>query len=396
MPSFRYVATTATGQKQEGTLSAADARAAGRSLRAQGLLPLDIRSVGPIWSPSLPGRQTLKPSELAVLTRQLATLLGSGVRIEDALAAVGRQSGGRLAALTTELRTTILEGRSLASALMKHPRVFDIFYVSSVRAGETAGRLSAVMAHLAAHVETRSRNRNSVQLALIYPAILALVSVAVVIALLVFVVPDIVRVFASRGADLPALTRGLIAVSDGLLLWWPWMLASLAVIGTAAWHMLRRPAARLTWHQTLLRVPLVRQGAALQFAGTLATLTQSGVALDDALAAAARTVGNLAYRAILEQVSTAVRDGAALSQAMAQHSAFPPVMITMVASGEAGGSLPAALARHAEETAHTLNATVKALVGLVEPLVLLVMGGIVMLLVLAILLPIVNLNTLVS
>ncbi|MGZ2256655.1 type II secretion system F family protein [Roseobacter sp. A03A-229] len=344
----------------------------------------------------MPGRQTLKPSELAVLTRQLATLLGSGVRIEDALAAVGRQSGGRLAALTTELRTTILEGRSLASALVKHPRVFDVFYVSSVRAGETAGRLSAVMAHLAAHVETRSRNRNSVQLALIYPAILALVSVAVVIALLVFVVPDIVRVFASRGADLPTLTRGLIAVSDGLLLWWPWMLASLAVIGTAASHMLRRPAARLTWHQTLLRVPLVRQGAALQFAGTLATLTQSGVALDDALAAAARTVGNLAYRAIVEQVSTAVRDGAALSQAMAQHSAFPPVMITIVASGEAGGSLPAALARHAEETAHTLNAAVKALVGLVEPLVLLVMGGIVMLLVLAILLPIVNLNTLVS
>lgn len=396
MPGFRFVATTAGGQRQEGKITATSQQAAIRSLRAQGLLPLDVKAVGRPISFSLPTRTPLKPSELAVLTRQLATLLDSGVRIEDALMAVGRQSGTRLAVLTTDMRATILDGHSLAAALAKHPQVFDVFYIASVRAGETAGRLAAVMTHLAAHVETRSRNRNSVQLALIYPAILALVSVAVVVALLVFVVPDIVRVFASRGAALPGLTRALIALSDGLLVWWPWILALLSVVTGAAWQALRRDTARQWLHQTLLRVPLVRQMAAVQFSGTLATLTQSGVALDDALTAAAGTVGNLTYRATLKEIATAVRDGAALSQAMARHRVFSPVMITMVASGEAGGSLPGALARHAKDTSQRLDATIKALVGLVEPLVLLVMGGVVMLLVLAILLPIVNLNNLVG
>ncbi|WP_300019261.1 type II secretion system F family protein [uncultured Roseobacter sp.] len=396
MPGFRFVATTADGQRQEGNITATSQQAAIRSLRARGLLPLEVKAARRGVSLSLPARTSLKPSELAVLTRQLATLLGSGVRIEDALAAVGRQSGVRLSSLTADMRATILDGRSLAAALAKHPRAFDGFYIASVRAGETAGRLAAVLTHLAAHVETRSRNRNSVQLALIYPAILALVSVAVVIALLMFVVPDIVRVFARRGAELPGLTRALIALSDGLLVWWPWMLGLLSLMAGAVWQALRQTAARQRLHQALLRMPLVRQIAAVQFSGTLATLTQSGVALDDALAAAARTVSNLTYRGILSQVTTAVRDGTALSQAMARHRVFSPVMITMVASGEAGGSLPDALARHAEDTSHRLDATIKALVGLVEPLVLLVMGGIVMLLVLAILLPIVNLNTLVG
>ncbi|MEM9639522.1 MAG: type II secretion system F family protein, partial [Pseudomonadota bacterium] len=233
-------------------------------------------------------------------------------------------------------------------------------------------------------------------LALIYPAILALVSLAVVIALLVFVVPDIVRVFASRGADLPALTRGLIALSDGILIWWPWMLALLLGVVVLIWRALSVPRLRLDWHRFLLRSRLVRQMSASQFAGTLATLTQSGVTLDDALEAATGTVGNLAYRNTLKQVAGAVRDGSALSRALAAHTVFSPMMVTMVASGEAGGTLPRTLARYAEDTAQALNAMVKALVGLVEPLVLLVMGGIVMLLVLAILLPIVNLNNLVG
>ncbi|MGC3939107.1 type II secretion system F family protein [Roseobacter sp. EG26] len=395
MPRFQYIAATNSGETQRGKLEAADIQTATSVLRSRNLIPLDVKQTEFAVLPSIAIRKSVSPGELAVLTRQLATLLESGVRIDDALTAIARQSGARLAGMIDGLKTDIVEGQSLAAALSKHPKIFDAFYVSSVRAGEAAGKLGAVMGHLADHVESKSRNKNSVQLALIYPAILAVVSLAVVIALLVFVVPDIVRVFASRGADLPGLTLGLIALSDGILIWWPYLVAGLLAAAFAIWRALQVPRLHMTWHRILLRTRLVRQIAATQFAGTLATLTQSGVSLDDALAAASGTVSNLAYRATLTEVSNAVRDGAALSQALSSHGIFSPMMITMVASGEAGGSLPLSLARYAQDTALSLNAIVKALVGLVEPLVLLVMGGVVMLLVLAILLPIVNLNNLV-
>ena len=396
MPVFHYVAATASGQARRGTLQAENASAAAKTLRERKLVPVELKQargkVTFVWSP----RKSLSQAELTVLTRQLATLLESGVRVEEALTAIARQSGPLLSGIAADLRTHILEGQSFAAALARHPKSFDSFYASSVRAGEGAGRLGAVMGHLAEHVEAKSRNKSSIQLALIYPAILALVSLAVVIALLVFVVPDIVRVFASRGADLPALTRGLIALSDGILIWWHWMLALLLGVMVLIWRALSVPRLRLDWHRFLLRSRLVRQMSASQFAGTLATLTQSGVTLDDALEAATGTVGNLAYRKTLKQVAGAVRDGSALSRALAAHTVFSPMMVTMVASGEAGGTLPRTLARYAEDTAQALNAMVKALVGLVEPLVLLVMVGIVTLLVLAILLPIVNLNNLVG
>ncbi|WP_298914523.1 type II secretion system F family protein [uncultured Roseobacter sp.] len=395
MPRFQYIAATNSGETQRGKLEAADIQTATSVLRSRNLIPLDVKQTELAALPSIVIRKSVSPGELAILTRQLATLFESGVRIDDALTAIARQSGARVAGMIDGLKTDIVEGQSLAAALSKHPKIFDAFYVSSVRAGEAAGKLGAVMGHLADHVESRSRNKNSIQLALIYPAILAVVSLAVVIALLVFVVPDIVRVFTSRGADLPGLTLVLIALSDGILIWWPHLIAGLLAAAFAIWRALQVPRLHMTWHRISLRTRLVRQIAATQFAGTLATLTQSGVSLDDALAAASGTVSNLAYRATLTEVSNAVRDGAALSQALSSHGIFSPMMITMVASGEAGGSLPLSLARYAQDTALSLNAIVKALVGLVEPLVLLVMGGIVMLLVLAILLPIVNLNNLV-
>lgn len=396
MPGFRYVAATDTGQIRRGQIEAPDIQAATRALRSKGFIPTDVTAANRRPSFALPARKSMSQAELALFSRQTATLLGSGVRIEDALAAIARQSGARLADVASALRAGILDGRSYATVLADHPRTFDGFYIASVRAGESAGRLGAVMGHLADNVEARSRNKSSVQLALIYPAILALVSLAVVTALLVFVVPDIVRVFASRGAELPALTRGLIWVSEALVAGWPWIIAVLTSVIIAIWRGLRVPKIRMGWHRKLLRTRLHRQIAATQFAGTLATLTQSGVTLNDALQAAVGTVGNLAYRDTLRTVSAAVRDGASLSQSMASHDVFSPMMVTMVASGETGGSLPRTLARYAQDTSQALDAMIKALVGLVEPLVLLVMGGIVMLLVLAILLPIVNLNTLVS
>ena len=233
-------------------------------------------------------------------------------------------------------------------------------------------------------------------LALIYPAILIAVSVAVVIALLVFVLPDIVRVFAARGAELPPLTRAMIALSEGLSRYGAILVLVLAGIVGGALVLLRKPGARRVLDRGIWRLGLARQVVLVQFTGTLATLTQSGVTLTDALTAATSTVSNLEARATLTQVTHDVREGAALSRALAAQSGFPPMMITMIASGEASGSLPALLGRFWQDQSQTLQARIKTLVGLVEPLVLLLMGGVVMLLVLAILLPIVNLNTLVG
>lgn len=400
MARFRYRAVDASGVIQRGKLSADDLPRARTALRARGFLPLSVRAIKPGLglSLSLTGlrRQGLSCPALALLTRQLATLISSGVRIEGALLAISRQAAPRMAQLCTDLRMAIVDGRSLAAAMSDHPAVFDGYFLASVRAGETAGRLGPVLTHLAGQVEAQQQNRQNIGLALIYPAILLLVSLSVVTALLVFVLPDIVKVFAARGADLPGLTIALISLSDGLIRWGPLAALGIVAAGIGAWQALKVPNVQMRWHRLIGRNRLSRQISTVQFAGTLATLTQSNVALSDALGSAGETVGNLAMRAILQEVTRAVRDGTSLSRALAAHWQFPPMMITIIASGEAGGSLPDTLGMFATDQSRALAAMVKTLVGLVEPLILMLMGGFVMALVLAILLPIINLNNLVG
>ena len=401
MTRFRYRAVDAAGRACKGQLDAPDASAARGTLRAQGLLPTQVAvargarlslSLGQeLWS-----ARRISPADVALFTRQMATLISGGVQIEAALGAVAAQSPPRLAALCQATRRTILDGGSLSAALTAQSGRFDRFYLTSVQSGEVSGQLGAVFSHLADHVEAGQRHRQTVTLALIYPAILIAVSVAVVIALLVFVLPDIVRVFAARGAELPPLTRAMIALSEGLSRYGAILVLVLAGIVGGALVLLRKPGARRVLDRGIWRLGLARQVVLVQFTGTLATLTQSGVTLTDALTAATSTVSNLEARATLTQVTHDVREGAALSRALAAQSGFPPMMITMIASGEASGSLPALLGRFWQDQSQTLQARIKTLVGLVEPLVLLLMGGVVMLLVLAILLPIVNLNTLVG
>ena len=321
--------------------------------------------------------------------------------MEEALRTVADQTRQpAVSALLLNLRASILDGRSFAQALDEAPEVFGDYYRASVAAGEASGRLGQVMDHLAGFVEARARNRQTVQLALLYPAILGLVSLAVIVALLTFVVPDIVRVFTSRGADLPLLTRGLIGLSDAATSWGLPALAGLAAIVAAVAALLRRPAVRCRWHRLLATVPPMRgfvlKSNAAQFAGTMATLTVSRVPLVDALAAAAATVPNLHVRAQVEAAAVRVREGMALSRSLAAANVFPPMLIAMVSSGEASGAMGETLTRAADAQSRELGALVAALVALVEPGVLLLMGGIVMLLVLAILLPIVNLNDLVG
>lgn len=392
MAVFAYRAVDGQGAAQRGTLEAETVVAARKSLRDQDLLPIQVDPVRTVK----PGR--LPPKTLALVTRQLATLIGGDVRIEEALSTVAQEATPKAAAVLAALRSAVLDGRSFGQALGDHPAIFGEFYQASVRAGESAGQLPSVMEHLAVFVETRAKNAQTVQLALLYPALLALVSLGVIVALLTFVVPDIVRVFSNRGAELPGLTRALIATSEAVQRYGLWAVAGTTVVAMGMGAALRNPATRLRWHRAMLRVPglrgLVLKSNTSQFAGTLATLTISHVPLTDALAAAADTVPNLAIRAEVRQATVRVREGVALSTALRDTGVFPPLLLAMIVSGEANGRLGASLTRAAEDQARDLEAVVAATVALVEPGVLLLMGGVVMLLVMAILLPIVNLNSL--
>lgn len=398
---FRYHASDASGSPQNGIVVAEDAAQARRLLRKKGLIVLSLskRSAFDLATMrAVLNRETgrVSRSDIAVFTRQMATLLTSGVQIESALAALGDQSAPRLAQHCQRLRASILDGNSFAAALRAHPQGVDRYYLTSIEAAERAGQHAAVMQYLADHAEARLKNRQAIGLALIYPAILIVVSIAVVVGLLVFLLPDIVRVFAARGAELPPLTKVMIGLSDILSQHALILGGFLSALCAGAIYLLRLPEVRHRLHALLWRSGLARQVTISQFTGTLATLTQSGVPLVEALSSASATVSNQAAREILQQITLDVRDGASLSRALAQHKGFDTMMTTIIASGEASGMLPKMLARYANDQSHAVQARVKALVGLVEPLVLLTLGGVVMLLVLAILMPIVNLNTLVG
>lgn len=406
MAAYRFKAIDGGGKAQSGMIEAATPASARQLLRQRGLLPLDVQaSAGPRSAKSVarseaksavPTGVRMPLATLTLVTRQMATLLGSGLRIEDALSTISEGQPPKIAGILLTLRASVLEGRSFADALTAYPQVFSEFYQASVKAGEQAGKLDQVMTHLAAFVESRARNRQTVQLALLYPALLALVSLSIITLLMAFVVPDIVRVFTSRGADLPLLTRALIAVSSFVRGYGLFVGLGMALVLFGFRRWMRSPPNQLAVHKIMaegrLTVRLVQRSNAAQFAGTLATLVQSGVPLVEALAAAADVTSNLHVRANVTEVTEKVRQGSSLRRAMEEAKVFPAMLVAMVASGEATGNLGAALSHAAADQQRDLDAWVRAMVALVEPIILLVMGGLVMLMVMAILLPIVSLN----
>ncbi len=399
MVAYAFRAIDPFGKPATGIVEATNAIAARADLRARGLLPLEINTANQPTT-NLPFRAALPLSALVLVTRQMATLLRSGLRIEDALSTIAQGQTARVGGLMMAVRTAVLEGRSFAAAIDMYPRAFSAFYRASVAAGEASGRLDQVMAHLANFVENRARNRQTVILALLYPALLGLVSIGIIMALMAFVVPDIVKVFTTRGTSLPLLTRALIGTSAfvrtyGLA---AMLTTALAVVLWLRW--LRTPSNREKFDGVLARNWLTRKVVqrmnAAQFAGTLATLVQSQVPQIEALQAAAGVTPNRFIRARIVEIGDKVRQGMSLKRAMQEAACFPAMLVAMVASGEASGNLGEALERAASDQQRDLDAWIKALVALVEPAILLVMGGLVMMMVLAILLPIVSMNNLVG
>ncbi len=405
MPVFRYQAVDPTGKAHRGVVEAASDVGARQMVRDRGLLPTavavanDRAKTGKASGGIVLFRRGVNSKALAAATRQLSTLIGSDIRIEEALRIVAQQNEGLpIGSVLVDVRSAILEGRSFATALGLHPRVFPEFYRASIAAGEQSGKLSQVLAHLTEFVGNQEKARRKIQLALLYPALLAVVSGLMIVLLMVYVVPDIVRVFVSRGAELPFLTRALIALSAFFQTFGLYLLIIGGLIGLAFNRWLSQPPNALRFARFRMTTPpfrgFTRHLNAARFAGSLATLVRSDVPLVEALHAAAAVTPNRFARERALLVAARVREGVSLRRSMAEADTFPPLLLAIVASGEQSGKLGQGLERAAVDLEQELETLVAAIVALVEPGVLLVMGGVVLLMVLAILLPIVNLNNL--
>ena len=407
MAAYEYTAIDANGRQRKGVLEGDSGRHIRQALRDQGLAPMAVAPAAAnkgkdsaAQGGRLALRRAMSPLELALFTRQMSTLLGAGLPIEESLFTIARQAETRrLSTLVMNVRARVLEGHALAVALAEYPDVFEAMYRSTVAAGEQSGYLHAVLNNLADHTEQRYASVRDVQMALFYPLLLFVVSLLIVAGLIVYVVPDIVDVFADTGQELPFLTAALIGASDFIIqFWWVVAVAALALGAGARW-LLARPDVRLRWDRRRLTLPIfgriARGGNASRYASTLAILTSSGVPLVDAMRIATETVANQWLKRGLADAVQRVSEGASLRNALDAVGHFPPMFLHMIASGEASGELDAMLAKVAQYQQQELTRLVSTLVQLFQPLMLLFMAGVVLTIVLAILVPILNMNQLV-
>lgn len=407
MAGFRYEAVAANGKAQRGVVESDSPRQARAWLREQGLTPTTIEPIA--QQAGAPGSQSasarrwrrgLNASQLAILTRQLATLFGASLTVEQTLNALIEQADTEYERqLLAAVRSDVLAGQPLARAIGNQGNVFPEVYRTLVDAGERSGKLPDVLMRLADYTEDRESLRGKVSLAFIYPALIATVAIAVVTGLLAYVVPQVVQVFQNTNQTLPLLTRAMIGLSDALRNGWPYLVGLLLVLVISARQMLKVPAIRSRWHAFLLKIPvigpLVRGLNTARLASTLAILVGSRVPLIASLRAGTGVVSNLPMKSALEVAAQRVQEGGSLSRSLGASKLFPPLMVHMIASGEASGRLAEMLERTAVQQTRELERRIGTLVALVEPLMILVMGGVVLVIVLAILLPIFELNTII-
>lgn len=399
MPTFDYQAQDANGRHCRGQQEAESPRHARQLLRERGLRPSALKLAGGFRFSALLGAcgPRLGVADLALLARQLSTLVQAGLPLEEALCAVAEHSEKpSIKSLLVSVRSRITEGHALAVALSAYPRAFPELFRATVAAGERSGHLGPVLEQLADYTEARQMSRQKIQLALVYPLILLFASLSIVGFLLGYVVPDVVKVFINSGQPLPWLTQALIALSGGLRAYGlVLLLVLLASIGVAH-RALRHPRLKLRWHAWLLTTPLaggvLRAMEAARFASTLAILGKSAVPLVDALEIAAAVVANRAIRQRMLEVARTVREGETLTRGLERSGDIPPMMLHLIASGERAGELDTLLARAAALQEKNLAARIALVVSLFEPVMLVLMGGVVLLIVMAILLPILSLN----
>lgn len=403
MAAFAFAALDHSGKEQRGVLEADSSRQVRQLLRDRGLAPLRIEPA--VKSTAARerigfGGPSLRVSELALITRQLATLLQAGMPLEEALGAVSRQSEKqKVVNIVSSVRSKVMEGHSLAGSMAEFPDAFPSLYRATVAAGEHSGHLDLVLARLADYSEGVYASRQKVRLALLYPSLLLLVAIAIVAGLMTFVVPKVVDVIVGQGQALPLLTRGLIGLSYFVTHWGVVFLIAVAAAIFGMRYALRNEALRLRWHRRLLQLPLLgrlsRGSNTARFASTLSILTSSGVPLVDALGIGGAVLSNQWLRRAVLEATQQVKEGSPLHRALERCGYFPPMMISMIASGEMSGSLDTMLERVAQSQQREFDNIIATLLGIFEPMMLLVMGAAVLLIVVAILQPIFSLNQLI-
>lgn len=412
MAAFEYLALDGRGREKKGVLEADTARLARQLLRQQSLTPLEVsetsgRNKNKGAKGSQKGTATptfrggIKTNDLALLTRQIATLSAAGTPLEESLSAVSRQTEKqRIKSLLLSLRAKVLEGHSFASALSDYPKVFPEIYQATVSAGEQSGHLDAVLERLADYTEERQAANATVKKALIYPSVLVVASILIVGFLLAYVVPQVVQVFDGMDQELPALTQAMLATSAFVRQWGLVVAGAVFVAVIVFQKAMQGEAFKTRVHGFLLKLPLfkrlIRGFNTAQFARTLSILAASGVPVLEALDIGAQVISNRPMRKAVNTAAAQVREGSTLSDALERTGYFPPMLLHLIASGESSGQLDSMLEKAATHQERELNSLMAVFLGLFEPVVILIMGGVVLTIVLGILLPIFEMNQLVN
>ena len=404
MGAFDYVALDTRGRERKGVIEGDTPRQVRQQLREQGLTPLNINEASGQESKSTKSgfslRRGISSTDLAMITRQLATLVRSALPVEEALLAAAQQNEKpRLKSMLLSVRSRVMEGHTLAYGLGQFPHIFPEIFRATVAAGEHSGHLDGVLERLADYAENHQRLRQKMSIAMIYPLILTVVALLIVVMLMTYVVPKVTQVYAHTGQSLPFLTISLIAISHFLTHYGIWLLIGLALIFFGLRRALAKPDIRRRWDRIKLRMPLVgrlvRGVDTSRFTRTLSILAGSGVPVLDALRIAGEVILNVPMREAVAEAALRVREGAAISQSLGRSNLFPPMMVHLIASGEASGKLDTMLERTAISQERELESLTGMLLGVLEPVLILVMGVLVLLIVLGIMLPIFNLNAMV-
>ncbi len=405
MPAFAFEALSADGHTRKGTIEADSAKAARSLLRAQALVPLKVDALANTSTSENQGvsffkRRVFSANALSVWTRQLAGLVSSGLPLERALAALSTEADRETERnLVARLRAEVNSGSTFAKALAEHPREFSTIYIAVIGAGEQSGQLAVVLEHLAQDLEDQQNLHAKLLGAALYPAIVSAVALGIVLFLMAYVVPQVASVFAGSKKALPFLTVVMLALSDMVRQYGGLALIIGAVGVFAARQALKTPALRYRFDAAWLTLPIIgklsRSFNAARFASTLAMLAAAGVPILKALQAAADTLSNHALRQDAQEALVAVREGAPLASALAQKKRFPGLLSMFARLGEQTGQLPMMLQRAAHQLSTEVQRKALQLATLLEPLLIVVMGAVVMLIVLAVLLPIIEMNQLV-
>jgi general secretion pathway protein F len=403
MPAFEYRALDAAGANKKGMIEADSGRQARQLLRDQQLFPLEVKQTRDKTRAANAqrsfGGSKVAIADLALFVRHLATLIQSGIPLEEALAATAKHTRKTyLKRVVLNLRERVLEGHSLADGLNEHPRVFNPVFRALVTSGEKSGDLGLILEQLADYTEDSQKLRGVIVQSAMYPLVLCFVAMAVIAALMTYVVPKVTAQFSHYDQALPLLTRVLITLSDGLANNWPYMIVAVFALALAARWWLSAPERRLKSDRLILKLPLwgllMLELDAARMLRTLAILMSSGVPFLETLKVACDTLGNSHLKNSMARVREQVREGKSFSRCLQDEAELPPMAIYMIASGEASGEMEAMTQRAASNLERELQARVQMFVSLFEPLLIVVLGGVVLSIVLAIMLPILQLNNL--